>query len=75
LLEECYNDDHAISRSAPPLAGGARHAAVAGEARRVLDRRPAVADSITGEQWNRYIFRTGRSVLSGCVGQRRGGAG
>ncbi|MFX7747758.1 ABC transporter substrate-binding protein, partial [Acinetobacter baumannii] len=22
---------------------------------------PAVADSITGERWNRYIFRTGRS--------------
>jgi branched-chain amino acid transport system substrate-binding protein len=34
---------------------------VAAEFKKVLLVEPAVADSITGEHWNRYIFRTGRS--------------
>ena len=34
---------------------------VAQEFKKVLVVEPAVADSITGEHWNRYIFRTGRS--------------
>jgi branched-chain amino acid transport system substrate-binding protein len=34
---------------------------VAQEFKKVLIVEPAVADSITGEHWNRYIFRTGRN--------------
>src|SRR4030095_5056439 len=34
---------------------------VAQEFKKPLIVEPAVADSITGEHWNRYIFRTGRS--------------
>jgi branched-chain amino acid transport system substrate-binding protein len=34
---------------------------VAEERKKVLIVEPAVADSITGEKWNRYVFRTGRS--------------
>jgi branched-chain amino acid transport system substrate-binding protein len=34
---------------------------VAAEFKKVLVVEPAVADSITGEHWNRYIFRTGRN--------------
>jgi branched-chain amino acid transport system substrate-binding protein len=34
---------------------------VAEEFKKVLIVEPAVADSITGENWNRYIFRTGRN--------------
>ena len=34
---------------------------VAAEFKKVLIVEPAVADSITGEHWNRYIFRTGRN--------------
>ncbi len=34
---------------------------VAAEFKKIYLVEPAVADSITGEQWNRYIFRTGRS--------------
>jgi branched-chain amino acid transport system substrate-binding protein len=34
---------------------------VAEEFKKVLIVEPAVADSITGEHWNRYIFRTGRN--------------
>jgi len=34
---------------------------VAQEFKKLLLVEPAVADSITGEHWNRYVFRTGRS--------------
>jgi branched-chain amino acid transport system substrate-binding protein len=34
---------------------------VALEFKKILIVEPAVADSITGEHWNRYIFRTGRN--------------
>jgi branched-chain amino acid transport system substrate-binding protein len=34
---------------------------VAQEFKKVLVVEPAVADSITGEHWNRFVFRTGRS--------------
>jgi branched-chain amino acid transport system substrate-binding protein len=34
---------------------------VAQEFKKVLIVEPAVADSITGEHWNRYVFRTGRN--------------
>jgi branched-chain amino acid transport system substrate-binding protein len=34
---------------------------VAAEFKKVLIVEPAVADSITGEHWNRYVFRTGRN--------------
>jgi branched-chain amino acid transport system substrate-binding protein len=34
---------------------------VAQEYKKLLLVEPAVADSITGEHWNRYVFRTGRN--------------
>jgi branched-chain amino acid transport system substrate-binding protein len=34
---------------------------VAAEFKKVIVVEPAVADSITGEHWNRYVFRTGRN--------------
>ena len=34
---------------------------VAEEYKKILIVEPAVADSITGDKWNRYIFRTGRN--------------
>ncbi len=34
---------------------------VAEDAKKILIVEPAVADSITGDKWNRYIFRTGRN--------------
>jgi branched-chain amino acid transport system substrate-binding protein len=46
----------ASSASAIVLAG------VAMEYERILVVEPAAADSITGEHWNRYLFRTAASV-------------
>jgi len=40
---------------------------VAEEFKKVLIVEPAVADSITGEDWNRYIFRTGRNSSQDAV--------
>ena len=40
---------------------------VAAEFKKVLLVEPAVADSITGEAWNRYIFRTGRSSSQDAI--------
>lgn len=62
LLEECYADDGAeiaVGSTGSPVA--LAMLPVAEEAKKILIVEPAVADSITGEKWNRYIFRTGRS--------------
>ncbi len=46
---------------------------VAEEYKKILIVEPAVADSITGAKWNRYIFRTGRNssqdAISNAVAQ------
>ncbi len=62
LLEECYADDGAeIAVGSTGSAVALAMLPVAEEAKKLLIVEPAVADQITGEKWNRYIFRTGRS--------------
>ncbi len=50
---------------------------VAEEYKKILIIEPAVADSITGRKWNRYIFRTGRNssqdAISNAVAQDKPG--
>lgn len=50
---------------------------VAEEYKKILLIEPAVADSITGDKWNRYIFRTGRNssqdAISNAVAQDKSG--
>jgi len=40
---------------------------VAEEFKKVLIVEPAVADAITGDKWNRYIFRTGRNSSQDAI--------
>ena len=40
---------------------------VAEEYKKILIVEPAVADSITGDKWNRYIFRTGRNSSQDAI--------
>ena len=40
---------------------------VAAEFKKVLIVEPAVADSITGANWNRYVFRTGRTFTQDAI--------
>ncbi len=62
LLAAAYGDDKvdlAIGPTASPVA--LAMLPVAEEYKKILLVEPAVADSITGDKWNKYIFRTGRN--------------
>lgn len=68
LLEEAYGDDE-VDLAVGPVSSGVALAMlpVAEEYEKLLIVEPAVADSITGENWNRYIFRTGRNSSQDAV--------
>ena len=40
---------------------------LAEEYEKIMVVEPAVADSITGKNWNKYIFRTGRSSSQDAI--------
>src|ERR1700730_12174679 len=62
LLNEDYNDDGAdIAVGGTSSAVALAMLPVALDNKKIFIVEPAVADSITGDKWNRYIFRTGRS--------------
>jgi len=61
-LAAAYGDDK-VDIAVGPVSSGVALAMlpVAEEYKKVLIVEPAVADSITGDKWNRYIFRTSRN--------------
>jgi len=72
LLEQSYADDKADIAVGTTASGSAlAMLSIAEDAKKVLIVEPAVADSITGDKWNRYIFRTARNstqdALAGAV--------
>ncbi len=68
LLAAAYGDDKADIAVGPTSSGVALALLpVAEEYKKVLLVEPAVADSITGEKWNRYIFRTGRNSSQDAI--------
>ncbi|MGM0583890.1 MAG: substrate-binding domain-containing protein [Pseudomonadota bacterium] len=68
LLAEAYADDEADLAVGPVSSGVAlAMLPVAQDYEKILLVEPAVADSITGENWNRYIFRTGRNSSQDAV--------
>ncbi|SFP97663.1 substrate-binding domain-containing protein [Tranquillimonas alkanivorans] len=68
LLAEAYGDDDAALAVGPVSSGVAlAMLPVAEEYERILIVEPAVADSITGENWNRYVFRTGRNSSQDAI--------
>ena len=78
LLAQAYADDKvdiAVGPTASPVA--LAMLPVAEEYKKILLVEPAVADSITGDKWNKYIFRTGRNssqdAISNAVAQDRDG--
>jgi branched-chain amino acid transport system substrate-binding protein len=67
-LAEAYQDDKvdlAIGTTASPAA--LAMLPVAEENKKILLVEPAVADQITGEKWNRYIFRTSRNSSQDAI--------
>jgi len=78
LLATAYGDDKADIAVGPSSSGVALALLpVAEEYKKVLLVEPAVADSITGDKWNKYIFRTGRNssqdAISNAVAQDKDG--
>ena len=68
LLEQAYGDDKAHIAVGPTSSGAAlAMLPVAAEYKRVLLVEPAVADNITGDKWNRYVFRTGRNSTQDAI--------
>ena len=69
LLAAAYGDDKADIAVGPTSSGVAlAMLPVAEEYKKILLVEPAVADSITGEKWNKYIFRTGRNSSQDAIG-------
>ena len=69
LLATAYGDDKADIAVGPSSSGVALALLpVAEEYKKILLVEPAVADSITGDKWNRYIFRTGRNSSQDAIG-------
>ena len=70
LMEDIgsYSDDK-VDLAVGPTSSGVALAMlpVAEEYKKVLLVEPAVADSITGDKWNKYIFRTGRNSSQDAI--------
>jgi len=68
LLATAYADDK-VDLAIGPTSSGVALAMlpVAEEYKKILLVEPAVADSITGEKWNKYIFRTGRNSSQDAI--------
>ncbi|MFA6615266.1 MAG: ABC transporter substrate-binding protein, partial [Hydrogenophaga sp.] len=68
LLATAYADDKADLAVGTTGSGVAlAMLPVAEEYRKILVVEPAVADSITGDKWNTYIFRTGRNSSQDAI--------
>ncbi|HEY8605740.1 MAG TPA: substrate-binding domain-containing protein [Noviherbaspirillum sp.] len=67
-LASAYADDR-VDIAVGPTSSGVALAMlpVAEEYKKILLVEPAVADAITGEKWNRYIFRTGRNSSQDAI--------
>ena len=67
-LSAAFGDDRADIAIGPTGSGVAlAMLPVAEEYKRILLVEPAVADSVTGDKWNRYIFRTGRNSSQDAI--------
>jgi len=67
-LAEAYEDDKVdIAIGTTSSAAALAMLPVAEERKKILIVEPAVADQITGEKWNRYIFRTGRNSSQDAI--------
>ena len=68
LLAAAYGDDKVDIAVGPSSSGVALALLpVAEEYQKILLVEPAVADAITGDKWNKYIFRTGRNSSQDAI--------
>ena len=68
LLEQAFADENAAIAVGASSSGVALALLpIAEQYKKILIVEPAVADSITGEKWNKYVFRTGRNSTQDAV--------
>jgi branched-chain amino acid transport system substrate-binding protein len=68
MLTEAYKDDKVdLAVGGVSSAVALAMLPVAQEFKKIFLVEPAVADSITGSAWNRYIFRTGRNSSQDAI--------
>ncbi len=68
LLAEAYGDDDVdLAIGGTSSAVALAMLPVAQDYKKILIVEPAVADSITGAKWNRYIFRTARNSSQDAI--------
>ena len=73
MLTEALADDKADIAVGTSWSGGALSMApVAEEYRKVLMVEPAIADSLTGSAWNRYLFRASRNSFQDALASAAG---
>ncbi|WP_374583237.1 substrate-binding domain-containing protein [Pseudoduganella sp.] len=64
MLAEAYGDDKVDIAVGTSSSGSAiAMLPIAAEYKKVLIVEPAVSDAITGQKWNKYIFRTARNSM------------
>jgi branched-chain amino acid transport system substrate-binding protein len=67
-LAQAYGDDKVDLAIGPTSSASAlAMLPVAEEYKKILLVEPAVADAITGANWNRYVFRTGRNSTQDAI--------
>src|SRR5271166_2859188 len=67
-LTEAYEDDGVdIAVGTTSSAAAIAMLPVAEEHKKILVVEPAVADQITGDKWNRYIFHVGRNSTQDAI--------
>ena len=68
MLTEAFGDDKADIAIGTSWSGGAlAMAPVAAEYKKILLLEPAIADSLTGSAWNRYMFRASRNSFQDAL--------
>ncbi|MDN8616570.1 substrate-binding domain-containing protein [Variovorax ginsengisoli] len=73
MLTEALSDDKADIAVGTSWSGGALSMApVAEEYKKVLMVEPAIADSLTGSAWNRYLFRASRNSFQDALASAAG---
>jgi branched-chain amino acid transport system substrate-binding protein len=73
MLTEAFGDDRADIAIGTSWSGGAlAMAPVAAEYKKILMLEPAIADSLTGSAWNRYLFRASRNSFQDALASAAG---
>lgn len=72
LLAEAYDEGADIAIGTSWSGGALAMVPVAAEYKKILMVEPAIADSLTGSAWNRYVFRASRNSFQDALASAAG---